>query len=122
MKTEEIKNSINHFILALDEISQRVSLADEPKKMQNIVIEYCVRGKDGTKYPSVGFTQDYYYDIYDWNNMHEGVADEIPNTLFQEQGYHGKDEIPVTYYNALIRTEKSIEYWIKVLDAVSWEL
>lgn len=88
--------------------------------MKNIVIEYCVRGKDGTKYPSIGVEQDRYYSIEDWNNLHAGVEDEIPNTLFHEEGLHG-GTIPVTYYNALIRTEKSIDYWIKVLDAVTWE-
>ena len=89
--------------------------------MKNIVIEFCVRGLDGTKYPSVGFTQDYYYSDDDWNNLHGSTPDEIPNVGHYDQGIHGDDNIPVSYYNALIRTEKSIDYWIKLLDAITYD-
>jgi hypothetical protein len=100
-----------------------MTLMDKDYKMHNIVIEYQVRGLDGTKYPSVGFTQDFYYSESDWNNLHAGVEDEIPNTMFYDEGINKSTgtEILVTYRNALIRTEKSIDYWIKVLDAVSYD-
>jgi hypothetical protein len=125
MNYNEIRNSIHLVILALDEVDKKVIQLEQPKTLQNIVIEYQIRGEDGTKYNSVGFTGDYYYGEDDWNNIHENTPDEIPNTLFYDQGIHFIKEtgieVPVTYRNALIRTEKSIDYWIKLLDAVTYD-
>lgn len=91
-----------------------------PGPMRDIVIEFKVTGLDGRVFPSVSMPREVCYDSKDWANLHEGVADETPNVCFYDEGENRSlgTARPVTYWNALIRTNKSDEFWINYLDSL----
>ena len=83
--------------------------------MKQIVIEYNVRGLDGTVYPSVGMTaEEYGQEIFD--ELAGFLPDQPDQRLIEQcEGLHGDNAC--TYDVAFIQTNADIEGWIDVLDS-----
>jgi uncharacterized short protein YbdD (DUF466 family) len=134
MNNKTLQNSINQTISALQGLNKTLEIIEEPKdEMYEYVIEFYIKDKYGFQYDSVGFSSTHHGEDY-FNDMMENHPDEVPNTINYE-GFHNYtirdnmndpskrvgDGIEVTYRQALIRSKRSIKYWIEVLDAATFE-
>jgi hypothetical protein len=90
---------------------------DKDYNMRELVIEHNIRTENGdlSGLPVILPASDWGDD---WDNLHEGVEDEVGRTDEDMEGITPKDNIPIWYSRTFIRTAKDDytlmrEYWFK---------